>query len=282
MLSSKTFRTSVKENSLAVSSRLSFSTRRSEFGDEIDDAEDLGTLRSGNSRSFSGDVGGRDLDFFKFRLDKRNRFTARLENDGNDAIAVTVLDRRGRGVRGSNGRLLFTNVEAGETFSLNDPQLKSGSYFLRVQSEEGRNEDYELRLSVGSGSSSGGGSVDLDDARDLGSLSLGQSRSGGGTIGSDDTDLYKFDISGTSRMNFRLTNNSLSDPIALSVLDDSGNAVRKNNGGFLFVNVNQGNTGSLVAPTLRSGTYYLRFTSQEGDSESYSFRVTRSASTSPV
>ena len=285
MLLGSTVQTLAKQNNLTTSSRLSSLMGRKEFGDNIDKAKDLGTLQSGNSRSFSGDVGRKDLDFFKFKFDQGNKFSAKLENDSNrnQPIAITVLNKRGRAVTGSNGKPLFANVEAGQTFNLNESQLGSGTYYLRVQSAEGKNEDYNLKLGVGSSASSGGSSGgSLNNARDLGNLSIGQSQSGGGSVGSNDTDVYKFGIGGTSRMVFQLANNSFNNPIALTVLDSSGNTIRKNNGSFLFLNVNNGNTDSLIAPTLRSGTYFLRFTSQTGTNDPYSFRVTRSAGTSPL
>ena len=281
MLLGKTFQTLAKENNLATSGRLSSLNTRKEFGNTTDKAKNLGTLNSGNIRSFSGDVGGKDLDFFKFKFDKTNQFSAKLENNsnGNQPIAITVLNKRGRAVTGSNGKPLFANVEAGQTLDLNESQLGSGTYYLRVQSAEGRNEDYSLKLGIGSSASSGGS---LSDARDLGNLSIGQSQSGGGSVGSNDTDLYKFGIGGTSRMVFQLANDSLNNPIALTVLDSSGKTVRKNNGSFLFLNVNSGDSGSLIAPTLPSGTYFLRLTDQNGSSDPYSFRVTRSAATTPL
>lgn len=284
MLSNKTFRTLAQETQLSSSSRFSFSSKRSEFGDTQDDAKDLGKLKSSKSYNFSGDVGGDDLDFFKFKIGNLTRFSAKLKNDsdGNQPIAMTILDTSGRAVTGSKGKPLFSNVKAGRTLTLTEPKLAKGTYFLRLQSagENAKDEDYDLDLFTGS--SSGGGSSSLDDARDLGSLSLGQTRSGSGSVGSDDTDFYKFSISGTSRVVTQLTNNSLSNPIALTVLDRSGNVVKKRNGSNLFVNVNEDATGTLLAPTLSSGTYYLRFTSAEGNGEDYSFRISRTAATNPI
>lgn len=275
----KTFRTTIQENSLRSSSRLSFTPRRSEFGDSRDDAEDVGTLKSGKSYNFSGDVGGDDLDFFKVKLGKRTSFSAKLKNDsdGNQPIAISILNTRGQGVKGSKGKFLFSNIKAGKTATLTEAKLAAGTYYVRVQSAEGQDEDYELKLSTGSASDSG-----LEGAKDLGSLSQGQTRSGFGSVGLDDTDLYKFNIGGTSRVITRLTNESFDQPIALTILDRRGKAVKKSNGGILFANVNEGETGTLLAPTLASGTYYLRFTSAEGDGEDYSFRVTRSGSTNPI
>lgn len=273
------------QNSPFISStRLRFSSR-SEFGDSRDDAKDVGTLKSGKSYNFSGDVGGDDLDFFKFKLSNRNSFSAKLKNDsdGNQPIAITVLDSRGNAAKGSNGKFLFSNVKALKTFTLKDSKLAAGTYFLRVQSAQPRSkdEDYELSLSTGrSSDSSSSGSI--DNAQSLGSISLGQTRSGSGSVGSNDTDFFKFDIGGTSRVVTRLTNNSFNQPIALTVLDRSGNPIKKTNGSSLFVNVDDGETGSILAPTLSSGTYYLRFTSAEGSSERYSFSVQRSAATTPI
>jgi len=274
-----------RNSSLIPSTRLLFS--RKEFGDTRKDAEDLGTLKSGKSYNFSGDVGGNDLDFFKFKLGRRDSFSAELKNksDGNQPIAISVLDTRGNAVRGSNGKFLFANVKALRTFTLKEPKLSAGTYFLRVQSDQpqSKDEDYELNLSTGGSSGSGSsGSGSINSAQNLGSLSLGQTQTGSGSVGSNDTDFFKFDISGTSRVVTRLTNNSLNQPIALTVLNSSGNPVKKSNGSSLFVNVNHGETGSILAPTLSSGTYYLRFTSAEGSGDKYSFSIQRSAATIPI
>ncbi|HEY9644067.1 MAG TPA: hypothetical protein V6C57_26480 [Coleofasciculaceae cyanobacterium] len=283
MVTNKTFRTLAPASPFSGSSRLSFSSRRSEFGDNQDDAKDLGTLKSSKSYNFSGDVGGKDLDFFKFKIGGRTRFSAKLKNesDGNQPIAVTVLDTSGRSVTGSNGKPLFSNIKAGKTFTLTEPNLAKGTYFLRLQSagKNAKDEDYSLNLFTGSSS---GGSSSLDDAKNLGSLSLGQTKSGSGSVGSDDTDIYKFNIGDTSRVVTRVTNNSFSNPIALTLLDQSGNVVKKANGSYLFVNVNEDQTSTLLAPTLSSGTYYLRFTSAEGNGEDYSFRISRTNATSPL
>ncbi|MBI4739650.1 MAG: hypothetical protein HY785_01990 [Oscillatoriophycideae cyanobacterium NC_groundwater_1537_Pr4_S-0.65um_50_18] len=286
MASNKLFRAS-SSGTLTRNSSLNFGSRslvsRSEFGDDRDDAEDLGTLKSGRSYNFSGDVGGEDLDFFKFKLGRRERFSAKLKNesDGNQPIAISILNTSGSVVKGSNGKFLFANVKALKTFTLKEPRLAAGTYFLRLQSaqERSKDEDYELSLSTGRSSEGGSGSGSIDNAQNLGSLSLGQTRSSSGSVGSNDTDFFKFNIGGTSRVVTRVTNNSFDQPIALTVLDSDGNPVKKSNGASLFVNVEDGDTGSILAPTLRSGTYYLRFTSAEGSGEKYSFSVQRSAAT---
>lgn len=276
-----TFRATLQENTLRASSRLSFTPRRSEFGDSRDDAKDVGTLKSGKSYNFSGDVGGKDLDFFKVKLGKRTSFSVKLKNDsdGNQPIAISILNTSGQTVKGSNGKFLFSNIKAGKKFTLTEPKLAAGTYFVRVQSADGKDEDYDIKLFTGSSSDDGSS---LDNAKNLGSINLGQTKSGFGSVGTDDTDLYKFSIGDTSRVLTRITNDSFDQPIALTILDRQGKAVKKSNGGLLFANVEEDDTATLLAPTLEAGTYYLRFTSAEGNGEDYSFSIKRSGSTNPI
>lgn len=246
----------------------------SDAGGTLRTARDLGTLRSGSSFKRSGTVGGRDLDFFKFRVDRTTDFSAELNNRGDNSIALTILDRSGNSIT-SAGNILFKNVEPGDDQTISTTRLPRGTYYARLQNTNGNRDSYDLRLrgSV-SGGSGGSGSNDI---RTLGNLSTGRRYQYSGSVGGSDTDLYGFSVNRPSRLTASLFNNG-SNPIAVSLLDRNNRVVQTNNGRFLFANVESGNSGELFAPTLASGNYSLRVQSAVGNREPYQVSLRRSSS----
>lgn len=248
-----------------------FSARNSRLsntdpGDRLSTAQNLGSLNR-SSVQRSGTVGSRDLDFFKFRVDRSTPFTARLRNQSfNEPIAFSLLDRRGNVVR-YNGNYQFRNVDAGATddLSLN---LPAGEYYLRLQSANGRNEGYSLELSRS------GGSV-VGDLRDIGRLNRGATYRSQGSVGGSDIDGYRFSLDSRSRIFSSLFNDS-NDPIAISILDSSNRVVQTANGRFLFANAESGDRVDLFAPTLEAGSYLVRIQSAQGSREPYRFGIERS------
>ncbi|WP_088890841.1 T9SS type A sorting domain-containing protein [Leptolyngbya ohadii] len=251
-----------------------------DYGDSLKDAENVGSIKRGKSYDYSGDVGGRDLDFFKFKLDRRGSFSATLNNksDGNQPIALTVLNRQGKVVR-NNGKFLFANTEAGNSQTLSVSGLAKGTYYVRLQSENGRDEDYDLKLSQsGSGTSTPGSNQSFN----LGNLRPGDRLSQVGTVGgTSDIDFYSFSIDNTSRITARLSNTNLTssstaDAIAFSILDSQRRTVQTGSGRFLFANVEGGDSETLLAPALSSGNYFVRVQSAEGSNEPYRLSLERS------
>jgi hypothetical protein len=242
-------------------------------GDTQNTASRLGTLRRSSSFTRAGTVGRSDNDFFRFTLDRdTSEFSAELENNDNGApIAITILDRRGRAVS-SNGNLLFRNVEAGDTQTLTASGLAAGDYFVRLQSVNGRDESYRLRLS-GSGSGSGSGG---SDNRNLGRLARGRNYRYTGTVGGQDIDRYQFSVDSSSRLTTTLFNDS-DDPIAVSILNRSNQVVQTSNGRFLFGNADPGSSLELFAPTLPAGSYTVRVQSAVGSREPYEINLQRSS-----
>ncbi len=251
----------------------------SDYGDSRQDAKDVGKLKQGKSYNYSGDVGGRDLDFFKFKLEKAGKFFASLTNksDDNQPIAITLLNKNGKVIKNGD-QFLFSNVDAGQTQALALDRLKAGTYYLRLQSEAGRDEDYDLKLSQSdsSGSSSGG----FNQSVNLGSLAAGGRFNRSGFVGGSDVDVYRFDVNNTSRIFATLDNPSTNaNPIAISILNSQRSVVKTDSGRFLFSNVNAGAADTLFAPTLASGTYYIRVQSEVGRNEAYSLELSRSTTT---
>ncbi|MFM7426270.1 MAG: hypothetical protein ACKO7W_14975 [Elainella sp.] len=241
-------------------------------GDSQSTARKLGTLRRSSSFNRSGTVGRDDNDFFSFKLGKdTSGFRAELENNDNgEPIAITILDRRGRAMS-NNGNLLFRNVEAGDTQTLTASGLAEGEYFVRLQSVNGRDENYRLRLS-GSDSGTNGSS----DSRSLGQLVRGRNYRYTGTVGGQDIDRYQFSLDSRSRFTTSLFNDS-DDAIAVSILDRNNQVVQTSNGRFLFGNADPGRSVELFAPTLPAGSYTVRVQSAVGSREAYEINLQRSS-----
>jgi hypothetical protein len=288
---------STSQSTQALDSRNSLSTRRSkgflggifdrDIGDSTKKAKDIGTLSRSRSYSHSGDVGGKDLDFFKFKLDGSTQITAKLKNSDkdNDPIALTILKPNGNAAKGSDGKFLFKNVQSGKSKQITT-RLAAGTYFVRLQSDKGSNQDYDFDLtadlSTGGSSSGGGSNINFNNARNIGRLQSGTTYRESGSVGGDDVDVYRFDTQGTNRILADLTNNG-NDDVAFRLVNTSGETVKTGNGNFLFANVKSDDSDSLLAPTLGAGTYYFVIQSSVGRNEDYSFKLKQSStSVTPI
>lgn len=248
----------------------------SDAGGSLSSARDLGTLKSGSSFKRSGTVGGSDLDFFKFKLDRTTNFSAELNNRSSNSIALTILDKSGDSVT-NRGRTLFKNVEGGDDQTLSTTSLPQGTYYARLQNANGNQDSYDLRLKGSVSSGSGNGSGNGSDIRTLGNLSSSRNYQYSGTVGGSDIDLYQFSVNNRSRFTTSLLNDG-SNPIAVSVLDRNNRVVKTANGRFLFANIGSGKSDELFAPTLASGNYSLRVQSAVGNQEDYQVSIRRSSS----
>jgi hypothetical protein len=115
----------------------------SNFGDE----QNLGVLRSGRTYRESGNVGGdRNIDSYRFTVDRTSRIFADLSNNGNDDIAFRLVNNSGETVRSSNGNLLFANVRPDDDDRILAPTLGAGTYAFVITSSGGRSEDYSLGI----------------------------------------------------------------------------------------------------------------------------------------
>jgi hypothetical protein len=126
---------------------------RSDVGDTIDKAKNARLIKGGSGVfKHSGDVGGKDLDFFKFKLDINTPFTARLQNksqkDNRDPISLAIVGADGITLNGMDGQSLSKGkILAGttETISTN---LAPGVYYIRLESTKGTDQRYKLRLAT--------------------------------------------------------------------------------------------------------------------------------------
>ena len=139
-MSSTPLTSPVRFNKLNQPARFIFGS--SAPGSSPDSAKNIGTLS--RSYSFSGDVGGRDLDHFKFKISNKRDFRIAIENEGNRNIITSLLD--------SKGELLFIRNNPLSVVVRPDKEsgfivrnLKKGTYFVRLSSG-GRGEDYNMSL----------------------------------------------------------------------------------------------------------------------------------------
>jgi hypothetical protein len=117
----------------------------------------------------------------------------------------------------------------------------------------------------------------IDKAKSIGTLSRSRSYSRSGEVSKKDPDFFSFKVDGTTSIVAKLKNETKDkSPIAMTILDRSGEAV-KVNGGFLFKNIQPGGTKQITA-SLSSGTYYIRLTSAKGKKQDYNFDLSSSTS----
>lgn len=250
-------------------------------GGSIGKAKDIGTLSRSRSYSRSGEVGKKDLDFFRFKLDGTTSITAQIKNEDKDKdpIAMTILDHSGNTITGNDGRFLFKNIQPGATKQI-AASLSAGTYYVRLQSAKGSHQDYNFDLtassSSGIGSGIGGSGTNFGDTQNFGRLQSGKTyRESGSVGGNNDIDSYRFTVDRTSRIFSELSNNG-NDDIAFRLLNTSGETVKTSNGDFLFANVKRGDDERILAPTLEAGTYTFVIQSKVGNNEDYSFRLGQS------
>lgn len=253
-----------------------------DVGDSIEKAKNIGTLSRSYSRS--GEVGKKDLDFFRFKLDGTTSITAKIKNEDKDKspIAMTILDGSGNTIQGSNGKFLFKNIQRGATKQI-VASLPAGTYYIRLGTAKGSKQDYEFDLtpssSIGSGFGGIGSGSNVGDTQNLGRLQSGRTYRESGSVGGDsDVDSYRFTIDRTSRVFSELSNNGNND-IAFRLLNTNGETVKTSSGNFLFANVNRNDDERLLAPTLEAGSYAFVIQSKVGRNEDYSFRLEQSDAT---
>ncbi|MBD2091928.1 hypothetical protein H6F67_18955 [Microcoleus sp. FACHB-1515] len=112
--------------------------------DSIDDARDLGRLKS--SLEDGGRVSENDPDYYKFTLKKDGIVKFNFKNSGDESIQFSVVDKRDRTIS-VNGTRLFAEVDDGDKIKFS-ARLSKGAYFLKVDTEEGRRERFNIKLKL--------------------------------------------------------------------------------------------------------------------------------------
>lgn len=134
-------------------SDLSSSINRSRFiggdgDDSIDNARSLGRLSKGSSLADSGHVSEDDPDYYKFTLKNSGSIKFNFQNRGDESVQFSIVNSRDR-VLSVNGNRLFADVGDGDKSKL-DARLAQGTYYIRVETEEGNSERFSLKLKFGS------------------------------------------------------------------------------------------------------------------------------------
>lgn len=129
-------------------SELSTRINRSRFlfgdgDDSIDNANNIGTL-SKSSFEDNGRVSEDDPDYYKFKLRNSGSLKFNFKNRGEESIRFSIVARRDR-VVSVNGKRLFAEIDSDDKGKLN-ARLQAGIYYIRVETEDGDNERFSLKL----------------------------------------------------------------------------------------------------------------------------------------
>lgn len=110
--------------------------------DDLDDAEDLGKLRRGDTIDESGEVDDDESVLFRFKLKKTNEFRLRLTNEENadETIQAFVLDDEG-------DRLRKFKVKSDQSKTFSFRNLSGKTFYLRLKTD-GNQVDYDFELSA--------------------------------------------------------------------------------------------------------------------------------------
>jgi hypothetical protein len=124
-----------------------------DVGDTLEKAKNARLIKGGSGVfKHSGDVGGKDLDFFMFKIDTNTPFTARLKNksrkDDRDPISLAILGSDGMTLNGTDSKPLSrSSIPAGKTETI-VTTLTPGIYYIRLESTKGVDQPYKLRLAT--------------------------------------------------------------------------------------------------------------------------------------
>jgi hypothetical protein len=126
--------------------RSRFLFHNNDVADRIEDARNIGKLSKSSSYTNRGDVGGRnDRDYYTFKVKKAGTIKLKIDHiDRDDPITVSIVNRQER-VLSVNGKRLITEIDPREKGKLS-ARLQKGTYYLKIESEDGRNQDYRLSL----------------------------------------------------------------------------------------------------------------------------------------
>ena len=210
---------------------------------------------------------GDDADFFRFevvatsssRLNVSIRTTGSLDTQG-------VLQRTGGDVVASDN-----NGGDDDNFRIRQ-DLAAGVYYVRVASAGRRTGAYTLHIEVGAGD---GSTCDdhCDTRSDATHVTL-PSQTAGRIDPGDDSDYFRFEVSGTSssRLHIRTTGR----------LDTRG-ALQRSNGGSVATDDNAGDGANFrIRADLTAGVYYVRVTSAGSGTGAYMLHIDSESSGAPT
>jgi hypothetical protein len=209
-------------------------------GNDLASATAVGSMQPGQVKVAQETVGTQNdrYDLYKLDLVTTTAVDVRLLDMIGDAD-LQILD--------SSGNRLAYAKHSGSVDEVITMTLSAGSYYVRVLSTKGLETSYRLRMETELPSV--GGSNPLANASDLGAISTGAVKAVDGEVGvSDRNDLYKFTLTGTTKVNFRLS--GLSDDADLMILNGNGDRIAYSK--------KSGTTAENFTLRLSAGTYYVR------------------------
>ena len=202
----------------------------------------------------------RDADWFAVELVAGRTYVIDVEGEDagggtlTNAMRGVLYDSEGRRIArtrddgaGNDARIVFTATETGTHYiAAKGPRKEdTGSYTVRVTPEDA--------------DAVAGGAIDLGDLVALDRSRLHRDSLDGGH---DATDYYRFTLSETRKVKFKLQRQ---DADADLFLEDE-------NGVVLFSSAQAGTKQEKIVETLEAGTYYVRVAAQEAGDNAYNLR----------
>ncbi len=224
-------------------------------GSTLDDAVDIGTVRS--SSSIKEFVGSTDRnDYYRFTLASASNLNASLYGLSDGANVELIFDRNSNGQVDYNETLDSDYGSSYYSGAINRT-LGAGTYFFRVYTSSSENTSYTLNLSATAATSTlpkDPGNT-LNTAYNLGFLS--GIRSFTQFVGNTDSnDYYRFSLSSTSNFNLSLDGLSMDADVQL-IRDGINNLVVYSNE-IIASSSQSGTTKDAISLRLNPGTYYIR------------------------
>ncbi len=223
-------------------------------GNTLTTATNIGNLEGNwinNEQVSSGDV----YDYFRFNLTASSDLTMTLTGTSGDADIYLYRDSNNNGNidRGETLRS-STNDGSSESFSLTG--LATGTYYALVRQYIGTT-NYTVSLTADAAGET------LADARNLGTLS--SSRTFKDYVGSSDlSDIYRFQLTSASNVNFSLTN--LSADADLYLVQDFNFNGQAEVGEAIARSDMMGSTSETISlQGLAAGNYYLQVKQYDGN-----------------
>lgn len=217
-------------------------------------AQNIGDF-SGKSRyTWKDSLSSNSGDFFQFGMSNRGRVSLSLENLQGSAN-LRLLRSNGTEIKQSTGKSISSS-------------LRSGLYYVQVSSDSSANYTLDMK---GSGYANDAGST-VRSAFDSGNLTQSNRTFRRMIGGRDAVDVYRFDLSERSSVDFALGN--LRQDASLQLLDSSGNEIAMSN--------SRGNTGESLTKQLNTGTYYVKVETASKTSMRYALEMSTGASSAGI
>ena len=202
-------------------------------------------------------------DFYRFSLSTTSDSSLVLDGLSANADVNLIQDFNNNNIVEPD-EVIASSSDAGNTAESLSNTLEAGIYYIRVNLEDGADTNYNLTLSATPIASppSAPSENTLSTARDIGPLS--------GTLNFNDSvssanpeDFYRFSLSTTSDSSLLL--NGLSADADVDLIQDFNNNNIVEPDEVIASSNNEGDTAESLSGTIAAGTYYVRVSEFEGD-----------------